>query len=108
MMTAILTANADLPVPEIEFDNAIALLIAFSLVRSETNEDFFEMHRLVQVATRRWLESNGSIQQWKSNAITRMADTMPDGEYENWKTCAILLPRAKEIITYQATNIESK
>jgi tetratricopeptide (TPR) repeat protein len=100
--------DADSPEPEIEFDNAIALLIAFSLVRTETNKDFFEMHRLVQVATRRWLESNGSIQQWKSNAIARMADTMPDGEYENWKTCVILLPHANEIITYQAANIESK
>lgn len=100
--------DEDLRDPEIEFETAIALLIAFSLVRTETNRDLFEIHRLVQVATRRWLESNGSIQQWKSNAIAKMADTMPNGEYETWKTCAILLPHAKEVIAYQATDVESK
>jgi tetratricopeptide (TPR) repeat protein len=98
----------DLHDPEVEFENAIVLLDAFSLVRAETNGDFFEIHRLVQVATRRWLESNGSIQKWKSDAIAKMADKMPNGEYENWKICAILLPHAKEIITYQAVNVESR
>jgi hypothetical protein len=39
--------------PEIEVQQAIELLIAFSLVRLETHEQFFEMHRLGQVATRR-------------------------------------------------------
>jgi tetratricopeptide (TPR) repeat protein len=93
--------------PESEFEQAIELLIAFSLVRAETNGQFFEMHRLVQLATRRWLQSNNSIQEWKSNAIARMANNFPDGKYENWKICAMLLPHAKEVIAYQTADRES-
>ena len=47
------------------FVSAMAPLINFSLVAAELGGKFFEMHRLVQIATRRWLESDGKIQEWK-------------------------------------------
>jgi tetratricopeptide (TPR) repeat protein len=93
--------------PEFEFEQAIGLLIDFSLVRAETNKKFFEMHRLVQLATRRWLQSTNLIQEWKSNAIAKMADTLPTGKYENWNICDMLLPHANEVIAYQTADRES-
>jgi tetratricopeptide (TPR) repeat protein len=93
--------------PEIEFEAAIGLLINFSMVRPETNKEFFEMHRLVQVATKRWLQSENLIQDWESKAIAKLADTFPNGEFENWTKCAILLPHVKEVIAYQTADDES-
>jgi hypothetical protein len=82
------------------FVSAMAPLINFSLVTAELGGEFFEMHRLVQIATRRWLESDGKIQEWKGKAIKRMAESFPNGEYENWVTCGVLLPHAEEIIGF--------
>ena len=47
------------------FVSAMAPLINFSLVAAELGGNLFEMHPLVQIATRRWLESDGKIQEWK-------------------------------------------
>ncbi len=80
------------------FVSAMAPLINFSLVTAELGGEFFEMHRLVQIATRRWLESDGKTQEWKRKATRRMAERFPNGEYENWTTCEVLLPHAEEII----------
>ena len=68
------------------FVSAMAPLINFSLVTAELGGKFFKMHRLVQIATRRWLESNGRIQEWKGETIRKMAESFPNGEYKNWAT----------------------
>jgi tetratricopeptide (TPR) repeat protein len=82
------------------FMSAISPLINFSLVTAELGGEFFEMHRLVQIATRRWLESDSKIQEWKGKATRKMAESFPNGEYENWGTCEVLLPHAEEIIDF--------
>ena len=52
-------------------------------VKLNVGGKIFEMHRLVQIATRRWLESDGKIQEWKGKAIRKMAESFP---LENMKT----------------------
>src|SRR5947209_8374614 len=82
------------------FANAMAPLINFSLITAELGGEFFEMHRLVQIATRRWLESDGKILEWKGKAIKKIAECFPNGEYESWTTCGVLLPHAEEVINF--------
>src|SRR5947199_2785006 len=82
-------------------------LINFSLVTVELGGKFFEMHRLVQIATRRWLKSDCKIQEWKGKAIRKMAERFPNGEYENWITCGVLLPHAEEIIDFDLIEQEA-
>ena len=43
---------------QLQFEDAIAPLRSFSLVKQQAKERSFEMHRLVQLSTRKWLELN--------------------------------------------------
>ena len=89
------------------FWNAIGSLLDFSLVSVNSSQNLFTMHRLVQIATQKWLETNQVLQSWESKAIQRLADRFPVGEYENWGTCGLLLPHAERVITYSAKGEES-
>lgn len=72
---------------DLAFIDTIGVLENFSLINTESGGKFFNMHRLVQVATRKWLEVNELLQKWKANAIERMAERFPNGAYENWERC---------------------
>lgn len=52
----------------LEFEDALAPLMSYSLTHEHTGQDRFEMHRLVQLATRGWLEIHGEHDRWKGTA----------------------------------------
>ncbi|OAF60710.1 hypothetical protein VC83_03353 [Pseudogymnoascus destructans] len=51
------------------FQNSIAPLLQFSLIREQSEGGAFEMHRLVQLSTKKWVELNGQLEKWRSEAI---------------------------------------
>ncbi|KAK8093420.1 hypothetical protein PG997_000105 [Apiospora hydei] len=77
------------------FDDDVLLLQDYSFVQASENADNFQMHRLVQLATRRWLQDSGSHERWKEEFISRLSAHLPTGEYENWATWQMLLPHAR-------------
>ncbi|KAJ6263594.1 hypothetical protein Dda_2162 [Drechslerella dactyloides] len=81
----------------LQFEGTIAPLISFSLIREQAGDNAFEMHRLVQLSTRKWIERNGKLEKWRGEAIKVMAELFPSGEYETWLDCQILLPHAREV-----------
>ncbi|OAF60699.1 hypothetical protein VC83_03636 [Pseudogymnoascus destructans] len=76
------------------FENSIAPLLNFSLIREQSGGGSFEMHRLVQLSTRKWVELNGQLEKWRGEAIKITARLFPDGDYETWSDCQSLLPHA--------------
>ena len=96
-------------IDEISFYEAINPLLSFSLIRKETAEDTFEMHRLVQTAMRHWLRSNEGDQLWKGRAIKRVAQQFPvEDQDQHWPVCETLLSHADEVILHSATSRESQ
>ena len=85
----------------IEFEEDIALLHSFSLIAMTEHGGYLEMHGLVQFATRVWLRSNGTEDEWWGRFVAAMAAAFPDGEYENWHTCRTLLPHIQFITKRQ-------
>jgi hypothetical protein len=47
----------------------------------------FEMHSLVQLATRTWLESEEQLDKWREEFISNLCAELPTGEYKNWEKC---------------------
>ena len=90
------------------FLDSINPLMNFSLIGVESEGNIFNMHRLVKLATRKWLVAHQSLQEWTTKAITRMTETFPNGEYENWGRCELLLPHAEQVLKYEAIEDESK
>ena len=86
------------------FCEVMGPLLNFSLVRAETTGQMFELHRLVQIATRHWLERDSSRQRWIDCAIERMTESFPrrGNQRENWTACETLLSHVEEILRNEA------
>ncbi|KAF2132449.1 hypothetical protein P153DRAFT_335387 [Dothidotthia symphoricarpi CBS 119687] len=78
------------------FEEDVMTLRNFCFISVEANMHTFEMHRLVQRATRKWLEANSKIEQWKQQFIKILCAEFPkNGHYENWPTCQALYAHVK-------------
>jgi tetratricopeptide (TPR) repeat protein len=78
------------------FERDIAMLKGFAFISNTTAEDStFEMHRLVQRATQRWLQSQKQFAHWRAEFLYNLADVHPDGQFENWKVCQKLYPHVR-------------
>ncbi|KAK3347571.1 LOW QUALITY PROTEIN: Tetratricopeptide repeat-domain-containing protein [Neurospora tetraspora] len=85
------------------FEDNIAMLTNFCLV---TSGDTFEMHGLVQLSTRTWLEACGREKEFKHQFVSRIAALFPPGDYSNWATCQRLFPHVERAVDYRP--VESK
>ncbi|KAL4984572.1 hypothetical protein BDW68DRAFT_190372 [Aspergillus falconensis] len=88
----------------LQFEDALAPLISYSLIRSHTEERSFEMHRLVQLSVRVWLDIHKELDQWQEKSRRVIAQILPSGDYENWAQCQRLLPHAREVLKPSVQN----
>ncbi|KFZ20076.1 hypothetical protein V501_00302 [Pseudogymnoascus sp. VKM F-4519 (FW-2642)] len=86
------------------FEDSVAPLVNFSLIREHSEGGAFEMHRLVQLSTRKWVELNGQLEKWRSEAIKITERLFPNGDYETWSHCQILLPHVRSVMSSKATD----
>ncbi|EMR84639.1 putative tpr domain protein [Botrytis cinerea BcDW1] len=84
-----------------EFEDDISLLQDYSFISVNANRTTFEMHRLVQLATRKWLEDQKQQEKWKQQFIKNLNEELPTGEYENWVQCQTLFPHAKLALLHE-------
>ncbi|KAF1929478.1 uncharacterized protein M421DRAFT_45945, partial [Didymella exigua CBS 183.55] len=83
------TANND------GFEDDLETLRDYSFVTVTRDANTFEMHSLVQLATRKWLESQRQLDKWREQFISNLCAELPTGEHENWETCQALFPHTK-------------
>ncbi|RYP92185.1 hypothetical protein DL770_001692 [Monosporascus sp. CRB-9-2] len=81
-----------------DFEEDLNTLTSFSLVATDVEGHQFEMHRLVQFSTRKWLELQGELEGWREKYVRLMDDNYPVGIYENWKACRALFPHAEAAV----------
>ncbi|KFY87869.1 hypothetical protein V498_06989 [Pseudogymnoascus sp. VKM F-4517 (FW-2822)] len=92
----------------LQFEDAVAPLTSFSLIKVQSTkqpepqvgEHLFEMHDLVQLATRKWLEIQKKIGRWHKASLRIIAADFPSGEHETWAACRALLPHARKVLGY--------
>src|SRR5436853_29252 len=88
----------------LQFEDAIAPLISFSLVRAQVEQRSFEIHSLVQLSVREWLKENKQLEKWRKEFVKIMARNFPGGRYETWTDCQALLPHSKEAMSYASSD----
>ncbi|KFY18132.1 hypothetical protein V492_00124 [Pseudogymnoascus sp. VKM F-4246] len=99
----------------LQFEDAVAPLTSFSLIKVQSTkhpepqvgEHLFEMHDLVQLATRKWLEIQRKIGRWHKASLRIMAADFPSGEHETWAACRALLPHARKVLGYTTEDAEA-
>ena len=93
---------------ELEFERRLGPLEEFSLIGFEDGGESFQMHRLVQMAIRAWLERHAEIDSWKQNAAKLILEKLPNEDYHFWKTWESLLPHAEVVLSYLSPNPEAQ
>jgi tetratricopeptide (TPR) repeat protein len=87
------------------FDKDVVMLKGFAFISTTTAEDStFEMHRLVQRATQRWLQSQKQFDTWRAEFLYNLSDVYPNGDFENWKVCQRLYPHVKLAVEMKPAN----
>jgi tetratricopeptide (TPR) repeat protein len=92
----------------LQFEDAVAPLTSFSLIKvqstkqpeQQVGEHLFEMHDLVQLATRKWLEVHMQVGRWQKASLRIMATAFPSGQHGTWASCRVLLPHARKVLGY--------
>jgi tetratricopeptide (TPR) repeat protein len=81
-----------------KFEDDIVALRNFCFISVDASGTSFEMHALVQLATRMWLEASSKLEQWKEQFVSNLCAAFPNGEYENWVTCRALFAHARSAV----------
>ncbi|RYP35697.1 hypothetical protein DL768_010977 [Monosporascus sp. mg162] len=71
------------PKGELLLTKAVSVLKAFSFV-TESRDHSLDMHRLVQLVTRKWLINKDMMRHFASQALLVVSHCYPFGQYENW------------------------
>ncbi|KAF2258231.1 TPR-like protein, partial [Lojkania enalia] len=87
-----------------DFEDDLNMLLNFSLASTDLSGSQVEMHRLVQLSTKRWLELNKELEAWKEKYLTLMDESYPVGRYENWTVCQALFPHAQAVVDARPIN----
>ncbi|KAH8722559.1 hypothetical protein GQ44DRAFT_622318, partial [Phaeosphaeriaceae sp. PMI808] len=90
-----------------EFENDIAKLRDYSFITVTKDAKTFEMHNLIQLATRKWLENWNQVDKWRERFISHLCAEFPNGKFENWDKCQALLPHARAALSQKPKTKES-
>ena len=73
--------SASNPDKDDRFEDDVDILRNYSFISIETDRTF-EMHALVQLATRKWLEDSKELEKWKQQYIKSLSAEFPPGVYK--------------------------
>ena len=79
---------------------AIGILLGYSLVMPNKESKSFQMHGIIQLTMRDWLDSQSELARWEAESIRRVAKTFPVANFENLQLCRALLPHSRRVINY--------
>ncbi|OCK87193.1 kinesin light chain [Cenococcum geophilum 1.58] len=80
--------------PEARMMGAIGTLCAYQFVVKRENEDTYDVHRLVHLATRIWVDQRGSMAETREMAVVHLTQVFPSDDYANRELWREYLPHA--------------
>jgi len=83
-----------------DFEDDVLALRNYSFISVSADTTTFEMHRLVQLSMRKWLEANKQLNKWTKESIRVLTVAFPSGDYKTWADCQVLVPHAIEVISH--------
>jgi hypothetical protein len=81
------------------FESDILTLRNYLFILVNSHKTIFQMHRLVQLATQRWLNAHGQLEKWKRQFIKRLTLKFPAQKDKNRERCQLLFPHAKSAVS---------
>ncbi|KAK4444368.1 hypothetical protein QBC34DRAFT_185339 [Podospora aff. communis PSN243] len=87
---------------EMQLVMALGVLQAFSFITEDKGHGF-DLHRLVQLVTRKWLEREGAMDQFAEQALLVVSQNYPFGEHETRAICSAYLPHAYAVLKLEGS-----
>jgi citrate lyase synthetase len=84
-----------------DFEDDLDILRDFCLVATNNDGNVLEMHGLVQLSMRKWLEVDQLQDKFKNQCIEQMAAAFPTGDYINWAKCQQLFVHVEVAADYK-------
>jgi tetratricopeptide (TPR) repeat protein len=88
------------------FEEDIATLRAYHLINTGVSENLFDMHRLVQFSTRKWLELHAQLERWQTRYVNILCEAFPTGDYVDWRICRALFPHVEAMVAYRVDSTD--
>ena len=86
-----------------EYEKDIVVLRNYNLVSCTTDRTTLEMHRLVQLATKKWLKAARQFDRWSAQYISNLEEAFPTSAFDNWAVCQVLFPHAVAALHTEVT-----
>jgi hypothetical protein len=84
--------------------HAIGTLCAYAFLVRRGESETFDMHSLVHLATRIWIQKQGLVAQTTDEAIRHLAETFPSDDYANRTLWRAYLPHALRVLQGRERN----
>ncbi|KAI1439358.1 hypothetical protein F5Y02DRAFT_424100 [Annulohypoxylon stygium] len=81
-----------------ETDEAISVLQGYAFIMERQEQDSFDIHRLVRLAMRNWLQTNGEWQEWATKVFQRLTNEYPFPKHENRAIWTRYLPHGQAVL----------
>jgi tetratricopeptide (TPR) repeat protein len=97
--------------PEARLVGAIGILCSYSFLEKRDGGSKLDMHRLVHLATRIWVNQNGREEETRMAALKHVSEVFPSDDYTNryiWRDYLPHVARIKEHKQCQGTEENSK
>ncbi|KAH7362469.1 hypothetical protein B0T11DRAFT_280856 [Plectosphaerella cucumerina] len=87
-----------------QYTVAFGTLKSFSMLQQSGSSDRtrFRMHRLVQLAMRRWLEEHELAEKYAQDALNLVSTNFPRNAVSEWQRCVELHPHAEYVLRLNA------
>ncbi|KAI8622908.1 TPR-like protein [Xylariaceae sp. FL1651] len=82
----------------IKMIKAVSTLQAYTFIVERSTPDVFDVHRLVRLAIKNWLQEKGELGEWTTNVIQRLTEVYPCPKHENRKTWMKYLPHGQAVL----------
>ncbi|KAI0974916.1 P-loop containing nucleoside triphosphate hydrolase protein [Xylaria arbuscula] len=99
--------NEEYEVSNSGFEDDIATLRNYCLITTNETGEVFEMHGLVQLSTRKWLDANGETEKFKEAFINRLYHALPTLKVNNWISHRQFFLHAEKAMYYRPINKDS-
>lgn len=89
------------------FENDLQVLRDYSFVKITRDKQVFEMHSLVQLATRKWLECENEVDEWRKRFLSHLHALFSRCADKYWEMCEALFPHISATLAHQPTDEKS-
>ncbi|GAB7336811.1 hypothetical protein MBLNU13_g11322t2 [Cladosporium sp. NU13] len=83
--------------PEARMTTAIGTLCSYSFIAPRDDEKTYDMHRLVHVAARVWIQQKNLMVETQKKALEHLCDIFPSDDYKNREVWREYLPHATRV-----------